>query len=285
MQSMQPYPQGTQSFDSSRQLYGSSTQQSPYQTSAPAPQDRNLYGQQSSSYGVKSEMGPPSSRPTTGPGGEQQDTKPPNGVMHSDQSGQPAPHHHEDEADHEHETEYTHDSGYDANRTAYNYSAPVGSMPSEHSQLSPEMTGSPHHPPTSGRATPRTAAAPQPYYSQPTGYQSPPRMASTSNNVYNVMNNDRGSTAPAPANDVYAQSADMTSNMTNGYSAQPAVLNGVNSGIKRSRDDEDERSANDVGLDLKRRKTLMDSSVPAPAYDAMNRPGSAVSAPRRSLMI
>ena len=94
-----------------------------------------------------------------GPAGDQADSKPPNGMLHSGQGGDAVPHHGaEDEADHDHENEYTHDnSAYDANRAPYSYSAPpVASMPSDHAHLSPEMTGSPHQA-ASGRATPRSA--------------------------------------------------------------------------------------------------------------------------------
>ena len=123
IQSMQSYPAaGAPSYDNSRQLYSAPpAQQSPYQTSNGAPQDRSMYGQHSA-Y-VKNEMGPPATRP---PASDQADSKP-NGIMHTDQSGQPVPHAHaEDEADHDHDAEYTHDSGaYDANRASYDYSAPA----------------------------------------------------------------------------------------------------------------------------------------------------------------
>lgn len=111
IQNMQSYPGGTQGYDGPRQMYsGPASQQSPYQSSANGHQDR-MYGQPGS-Y-PKSEMGPPSNRPAPS---EQHDTKPPNGIMPSEQSGQ----HNaaEEEGDHEqHEAEYTHDSGaYDASR-------------------------------------------------------------------------------------------------------------------------------------------------------------------------
>jgi len=290
MQTMQPYPSATQSYDTSRQMYNhSSTQQSPYQTAPPAPQDRSLYGQPPT-Y-VKSEMAPPSSRPA-GPvsSTEQADNKPPNGILQSDQSGQTVSHvphaAGEDEQDHDHEAEYTHDSSYDANRASYNYPAPaVGSMPGDHSHIAPEMTGSPSHPPASGRATPRSAAQPQSYYPQQTGYASPPRVPSASNNVYTVMNNDRGTASNGP-NDVYAPQADMGASMPNGYGSQPPVMNGASGGLKRQRDDDDVPRPSSGGpgmggLDLKRRKTMIDSTVPPPTYEAMNRPGSAISAQRR----
>ncbi|KAK2038115.1 KilA-N domain-containing protein [Colletotrichum somersetense] len=263
IQNMQSYQQsGTQQYDNSRPMYNQSAQQSPYQTNQ-ASQDRTVYGQ-SDPY-AKNDMGPPSARPATS--GAPQDQKPTNGIMHPDQSAsQPAG---EEEAEHEHDAEYTHDSGaYDTTRGSYNYSAPsVGTLPAEHQHLSPEMTGSPSHPPASGRATPRTAAAPQPYYSQQAGYNTPPRVAQqSSSNLYNVMSNDRNSAA-AGASDVYQPQADMGT-MSNGYSSQ---INGSSGGIKRGRDDDDDlqRPLSGGGMDLKRRKTLMNSAVPA--YDTMAR--------------
>lgn len=279
-QGMQPYPPASQGYEAPRHMYNAPpSQHSPYQTSTNPPQDR-MYGH-SGSY-PKHEMGPPSSRPSaSGPSGDPHDAKGPNGILPSEQASQP--HAGEDEGEHEHETEYTHDSGaYEARAASYNYTAPgVGALAND-TNLSPEMTGSPNHPPGSGRATPRTAAAPNPYYSQHQGYNTPPRVQQTTSNLYNVMSNDRPSTNGASGNDVYAPSAEMANPMPNGYAPQPSVMNG--SSMKRGRDDEDDlsRSGPDVGtMDLKRRKTMMDSTVPAPAYDSMNRPASAVGAPRR----
>ncbi|OLN85894.1 Cell pattern formation-associated protein stuA [Colletotrichum chlorophyti] len=263
MQNMQSYQSGTQQYDNSRPMYNPSTQQSPYQTANPASQDRSVYGQ-NDPY-AKSDMGPPSARPATN--GGPQDQKSSNGIMHADHSGsQPAG---DEEAEHEHDGEYTHDSGaYDASRGSYHYSAPaVGALPTEHQHLSPEMTGSPNHPPASGRATPRTAAAPQPYYSQQPGYSTPPRVGQqSSSNLSYVMSNDRNAAAGAGGNNVY-QPQDMGP-LSNGY---PSQMNG--GGVKRSRDDDDDlqRPLSGGGMDLKRRKTLMNSAVPATPYDAMPR--------------
>lgn len=236
-----------------------------------------MYGQ-ATTY-VKSEMGPPAARAQAN---DQPDTKP-NGILHTDQSGQAVAHHAgEDEADHE--AEYTHDSGaYDASRASYNYSAPaVGALAGEHPHLSPEMTGSPHQA-GSGRATPRTAAAPQPYYSQPGGYNTPPRVQQPPSTLYNVMSNDRA-TNGAAGSDAYAPPADMGGSMTNGYPASQPVMNGAGAGLKRGRDDEDDlprpSSGGPGSVDLKRRKTMLES-VSAPAYDAMNRPAPAISQRRR----
>ncbi|KAJ9156247.1 Cell pattern formation-associated protein stuA [Pleurostoma richardsiae] len=277
LQSMQPYPPVTQAYDNSRQLYNAPPhQQAAYPPVNTSPQDRNIYGQPS--Y-VKNEMGPPSSRPSVGgPGSEQQDPKAPNG--YPGQSGEPV--HHtgqEEEADHEHDGEYTHDSGaYDATRAPYSYNAPpVASMPSDH-HLSQDLAGSGGHQAASGRSTPRSAAAPATYYAQQ-GYNTPPRAQQQSSSLYNVMSSDRGAANGAPG-DVYATQPDMGSSMQNGYGAP--ILNG-GGGMKRGRDDDDDRPSSGGpgmgGLDLKRRKTTFESSVPSPGYDtSMSRPAPAMAA-------
>lgn len=282
LQSMQqqPYPPVSQSYDNSRPMYNTaSSQQAPYQTSNTSPQDRPMYNH--GTY-VKNEMGPPSGRPSVGGStGDHQDAKT-NGYQ--GQGGDSAPHPAgEEEAEHEHETEYTHDSGaYDANRGQYNYNAPpVAALPSEHSHMSPDMAGSTNHQGASGRSTPRSAAAPPSYYA-PQGYGTPPRAPQTSSSLYNVMSNDRATANGGPA-DVYAPPADMGASMSNGY-GQP-VMNGASSGMKRGRDDEDDRPTSGgagMGMDLKRRKTVLESSGPSPVYDpSLNRPASAVSQRRR----
>ncbi|KAK3945839.1 hypothetical protein QBC46DRAFT_402922 [Diplogelasinospora grovesii] len=277
VQSMQPYPSASQPYDNSRQMYNAPPpQQSPYQSSQSNPQDnRAVYGQ--NGY-VKSEMGPPSSRPA-----EQVDQKAPNGMMHPGQNGEAVSHPGaEDEADHEHDAEYTHDSGaYDANRGSYQYSAPpVASLPNDHAHLSPEISGSPHQA-GSGRATPRTAAPP--YYAQQ-GYHTPPRVGQPSSNLYSVMSNDRGAPNGGP-NEVYAPQPDMTNSMQNGYATQPSVMNGGSTGMKRGRDDDDDRptsGGNGMGLDLKRRKTMLDGSMPSPTYNPpMAQPAPAIATQRR----
>ncbi|GAB1313894.1 Cell pattern formation-associated protein asm-1 [Madurella fahalii] len=283
IQSMQNYPPVSQAYDNSRQMYQAPpSQHSPYPPSNQTPHDRPMYGHTNF---VKNEMAPPSSRPS-GPGGEQVDTKPANGIMHGGQ-GEPVPAAgQEEEADHEHDPEYTHDSGaYDANRSSYNYSAPpVASLPNDHSHLSPDMSGSPHQA-GSGRATPRTAAAPQPYYSQQ-GYHTPPRVGQPSSNLYSVMSNDRGPSNGAQPSDVYAGQADMSGSMQNGYGTQPPVLNGSSS-MKRGRDDEDERPTSGgagMALDLKRRKTMLDGSgsMPSPTFNPpMAQPAPAITSQRR----
>lgn len=278
LQSMQAYPPASQPYDNSRQLYNAPPpQQSPYPPSNTSPQDRGLYGQ--GGY-VKNDMGPPSSRPSVGGPTEQQDPKATNG--YPGQPGESVPHA-EEEAEHDHDTEYTHDSGaYDASRAQYNYNAPpVASMPSDHSHLSGDMTGAGAHQGASGRSTPRSAAAPPSYYAQP-GYNTPPRAPQQSSSLYNVMSNDRGPTNGTPGGDVYAPQPDMGGSMQNGY----PTMNGAPTGLKRGRDDEDDRpssgGAGMGGFDIKRRKTIgLDGSMPSPGYDNSMRQPTAIAAPRR----
>ena len=266
VQNMHSYPPVSQPYDNSRQMYqGSQPQQPSYQSSNAPPQDRPLYGQ--SPY-VKSEMGPPSSRPG-GAGSDQADSKPPNGMMHPAQSENGSQHQAtEDEGDHEHETEYTHDGGaYDANRGPYNYSVPPSApISSDHAHIAPDISGSPHQGANSGRATPRSAA-PQAYYSQG-GYNTPPpRPGQSSSTLYSVISNDRGPSSGASASDVYAGQPETNGSLQNGY-APPPVMNGGSSGLKRGRDDDDDRptsGGNGMPLDAKRRKMLEGSTGPAPS--------------------
>ncbi|KFA66336.1 hypothetical protein S40285_01268, partial [Stachybotrys chlorohalonatus IBT 40285] len=285
IQSMQHYPSVSQGYDAPRQMYNApASQQSPYQPSSATQQDR-MYGQPSS-YS-KHDMGPPSGRPATSvANGEQSEGKPTNGVLTSEHHGQG--HHPEDDHEQDHETEYTHDSGaYDASRNTYNYSAPGAGALANDNNIPPEMTGSPH-PPASGRATPRTTGPAQTYYSQHAGYNTPPRVHQTSSNLYSVMSNDRTSANGPGGSDVYAPSADMNNSISNGYAPQPPVVNGATSGLKRGRDEDEEvaRAGSDGpgnmgSMDMKRRKTMIETSIPSPQYDAMNRTAPSVSAPRR----
>lgn len=272
------YPPATQAYDNSRQSYNAPPlQQPPYPPANTSPQDRSIYGQ--TNY-VKSEMGPPSGRPSVGgPQGDQQDSKPSNGYVghngeHVSHAGP------EDEAEHDHEAEYTHDRGsYDQSTAPYSYNAPpLAPLQSEHAHLSPEMAGSAAQQGASGRSTPRSAAHPQAYYPS-SGYSTPPRTQQQSSTLYNVMSNDRGQTNGA-SNDVYAPQPDMNNSMQNGYGAP--ILNGAPSGgMKRGRDDDDDRpssgGAGMNGMDLKRRKTLALDSVPSPVYQ----PAPAVAASQR----
>ena len=261
MHNMQGYHPSGQAFDNSRQMYnGQPGQQSPYQASNASGQDR-LYGQPGT-Y-PKSDMAPPSSRH------EQANSKTGGGIEHGS-------HGHDDDGEHEHEAEYTHNSAaYDASRSSYNYTAPgVGALANE-GNINPDMTGSPGHPSASGRATPRSAAPHQSYYPQNSDYNAPPRVQQTTSSLYNVVAGDRGS-ANGSGPDVYGTGQDMSSSMTNGYAPQPPLMNGSGAGMKRSRDD-----GGSDGMDMKRRKTMIETSVSAPTYDALNRPASTISDPRQ----
>lgn len=263
------YPPVSQPYDNSR-AYSAQPLQSPYQTANTSPQDRPIYGQ--GSY-VKSEMGPPpSNRPSVSGASGEPDQKSVNGYPsaggdHVSQGGA------EEEADHEHETEYTHDRGaYDNGNSQYNYSAqPLPSLQPEHPHLSPEMGGSAGHQGASGRSTPRSAAPPAAYY-QP-GYNTPPRGAQQPG-MYNVVSNDRGPANGSTGSDLYGSQSDVNSSMHNGYA--PASMNGASTGIKRGRDDEEERPlSGGPGMDMKRRKTLALDTPP------VYQPAAALAAPTR----
>lgn len=274
---MPPYPQNGNAYDSQRQMYGgAASQPSPYQTHPHAAQQDRLYNQPSQ-Y-TKNEMAPPSSRPSiSGHPSDHQDTKP-NGVVSQEQHS--SQQNGDEDAEQEHEAEYTHDSGsYDPARTSYNYAAQGTGALGGDSNMSPELAGSPNHAPASGRATPRTAAPPQPYY-QNAGYNTPPRVQPPGS-LYNVMSNDRARANGAPTHDVYAPGPDVNNSLHNGYASQQPILNGSTS-VKRGRDDEDDlsRNGNDASADLKRQR-MMETPVPAPVYDAMNRSAPAIAVPRR----
>ncbi|CAK7198730.1 hypothetical protein SEUCBS139899_001394 [Sporothrix eucalyptigena] len=321
MHAMQQYPPTTQAYDASRPMYHHQTpapasqhtpsqqhtphhsQQQPthgYPGNAPnsSPHDRNIYGHNAVAAAaaaaaggyVKAELtAPPTNRSSiAGPSGNEpvvDNKQQTNGLLqhaHNGHAGDGVSHSGVPEEEHEQETEYTHDStAYDASRGQYNYgTTQVQTQLNEHSHLSTDVTAAANHQATSGRSTPRSAAS-QAYYAQQ-GYSTPPRTAAAtaatqaSSNLYNVVTSDRASNG-APAQDVYAGPADIPGALSNGYST-PA-LNGASSGMKRGRDNDDDDRAS---LDMKRRKTLMDSSMPSNVYDAsaMNRAAPAVGAPR-----
>lgn len=288
LQSMQQYQQSSQGYDSSRQIYSAPpVQPNSYPQPNATPQNMSRYTQ--NSY-IKNEMGPPTGRaPGSGPDAEHHDSKGSNGLVHHGQSTEHVGHGHtEEEADHEHDGEYTHDNNasYDANRGQYNYppGPPVGALSAEHAHLSPEMTGSPNHQAGSGRATPRTATAPQPYYAQQGGYNTPPRAQPPSSNLYNVMSSERGTANGGAGVDVYAAQPDLGNSMANGYGR-----NEVLTSSKRGRDEDDDQRPSSRGPGgvadpdgLKRRKTMREGSIPGGSYDApLNRPRSAITQRRR----
>ncbi|KAL3424636.1 KilA-N domain-containing protein [Phlyctema vagabunda] len=288
IQSMQQYQQGAQQpYDTSRQMYSAPPpQQNAYAQPPPSQNEMDRYNQ-TNSY-IKNEMGPPSTRAPGEP--EHHDSKDANGMLHHSQAnGQVGHGQGEEEADHEHDGEYTHGNpaSYDATRQSYSYGngSAVGALQNEHSHLSPEMTGSPNHQAGSGRATPRTAAPPQPYYAQQqAGYSTPPRVQPPSSNLYNVMSSERG-TANNGAAGVYAPQPDLNSSVPNGYAVQQPMSG--TPGTKRGRDDEDDSrpSSRGPGADpdaLKRRKTIHEGSVSEASFGApLNRARSTITQRRR----
>ena len=316
MQTIQQYPSTTQTYDATRPMYhqqtpapasqqpsqqhtphhGQHTHQQVYTGSAPnsSPHDRNLYnhnavGATASGY-VKTEIPAPPTK-GNGPMGNEhvaENKQQLNALLHHTHNGHVGDgmtHSGVPEDDHEHETEYTHDSNtYDASRAQYNYGPPqVATVSSEHSHLSPDVaaTTAANHQVTSGRSTPRSAAS-QAYYTQH-GYNTPPRTSAASaatqasSNLFNVVTSDRSSANGGSVQEVYASTNDMPSALSNGYST--SALNGVSTGVKRGRDDDDEDRAS---LDMKRRKTLLDSSMPSNIYDGstINRTASAIGTQR-----
>lgn len=255
------YQQANQSYDSSRQIY--SSQANAYsQTTSENPNGRyqstnpylkaDISSHASNSY-IKGDMGPPSSHGArSGPDAQDKD---PNILIHSQNQAQP---NHDEERDHENDSEYTHgnSSNFDSTRAPYNYSnsGSVTALPNDHSQLTTEHSGASIHP-ASGRATPRTASAPQPYYSHSTSYNSMPRAQAPSSNLYSVISSKRG---PPNNNsgDIYSSSQDCSST-TSGYSTvQQPLMSRVGTCNKRSRDDDDKpNSPVSNGESAKRRNT------------------------------
>ena len=128
------------------------------------------------------------------------------------------------EGDHEQNSQYTHsNTPYNGNRSAYGYnpSGAQGSMHPDHGQLSPEMTGSPHQN-GSGRVTPRTSSGSQ----WPTGYNTPPRSTQASN-LYNIVNDVRGSVGNGHAPTDSFSSSTYATSAVNGTSMSLTIL-GVN---------------------------------------------------------
>lgn len=155
----------------------------------------------------------------------------------------------------EQEPEYLQDQGsaYN-NRGSYTYTAnpSVGSINGEHSQLTPEMTGSPQQN-GSDRMTPRTSiSGPAPHWAS--GYNTPPRPAAATT-LYNAVSDTRG-TPVNGASDPYS----MASTATSVYST---TMNGnMGSGSKRMREDDDVlRTDGGSEYESKRRKTITDTTL------------------------
>lgn len=247
MQSMPPY-QGQSGYDSKPYYSAAPHSHSQYAPHTPMTQTGlSSYGSSLPTVNyIKNEMAPPTGR---GSEAEASDLK---SDRYAQANGSA-------ESVHEQEPEYLQDQGnaYNANRNSYTYTTnpSVGSLTGEHSQLTPEMTGSPQQN-GSGRMTPRTNGAP-PHWAS--GYNTPPRPPATST-LYNAVSDTRGTPANG-ASDPYS----MASTSTPVYAT---TMNGpVSSGSKRMRDDDDEiKPENDY--DVKRRKTLTDTSFGGPVGGA-----------------
>lgn len=235
-----PTYQGQSGYDHSKSYYSAPPPaHSQYAPHTPMTQSGiSSYGQSlpNVSY-VKNEMAPPTGRAPGAPEAETSDLK----SDRYSQSNGPA------ESVAEQESEYLQDQGgaYGAGRGSYSYATnpSVGSLTGEHSQLTPEMTGSPQQN-GSGRMTPRSSNPP-PHWP---GYNTPPRPAATT--LYNAVSDTRGT----PVNGV-----------SDPYS-MAAMPSGMGSaGTKRMRDDEDDVIRPDSAGDYesKRRKTLTDATIPS----------------------
>ena len=145
----------------------------------------------------------------------------------------------------EHDNGDHHENGYmHANSNAYGASrGPYGYPPApDHPHLSPEMSGSPHQS-GSGRGTPRTMPSSQPSWAP--DYHTPPRPG-TSSNVYNVMGSTGGANIPSSG------------------AHYPGASYAV-AGVKRGRDDDDERPASrDYDYGVKRQKSARQDNFGMP---------------------
>jgi protein SOK2 len=162
----------------------------------------------------------------------------------------------------EQEHEYLQDgAGYNANRGSYTYTTnpSVGSLAGEHSQLTPEMTGSPQQN-GSGRMTPRTGGGAPPHWASE--YNTPPR-PSAAGSLYNIVSDTRGTPANGASTDPYS----MASASTPVYQTATAMNGGsMGSGSKRMREDDDLPPPAEYGT--KRRKTLTDTTIGGPVGGA-----------------
>ncbi|KAJ5939391.1 hypothetical protein N7466_002525 [Penicillium verhagenii] len=256
MQAMPPY-QAQSGYDSSKPYYSGPPQShSQYAPNTPMTQSgMPQYAQQLPAVNyLKSEMAPPTGRPPGPPEGETPELK---SERYSQSNGP-------EESVPSQEPEYLQDQGstYGANRGSYTYSTnpSVGSMTGEHSQLTPEMTGSPQQN-GSGRMTPRTSVSgPPPHWTS--GYNTPPR-PSAATTLYNAVSDTRGT----PANGV-SDPYSMASSSTPVY---PTTVNGSlgGSGGKRRRDDEEViRPESGDGYESKRRKTITETTLGGPVGGA-----------------
>ncbi|PYH40123.1 cell pattern formation-associated protein stuA, partial [Aspergillus saccharolyticus JOP 1030-1] len=206
---------------------------------------------------MKNEMGPPSSRtPGAQAESESADVK---SERYAQSNGHVSATGNESVGEHEPEYVQHDNAGYNTGRGSYTYTTnpSVGSLAGDHSQLAPEIAGSPTQPNGSGRMTPRTSGGPPPWG---TGYSTPPRPAAASS-LYNIVSDTRGTSNTGATSDNYS-----VSNSAAGYATALNVSLGSNKRMRE--DDEVDRIArpDSRGPDYesKRRKTLSETSVGGP---------------------
>lgn len=251
MPSYQSHP----GYDSTKNYYSTAPPpQSQYASQSLPPPGMTSYGQPlpSGSY-IKADMPPPSGRSGGTAEAEVAETKPDRYGQEGGQAGA-------GETVPEQESEYIHDStsSYPASRGSYTYTSnpSIGTLTGDHSQLTPDLTGSPSHQNSSGRMTPRTSGGPPSQWSS--GYNTPPRPAVGS--LYNIVSDTRGSSANGTPPDAY--------NPASGYSGMNGSM-----GIKRLRDDDDadriaRPDSRGADYESKRRKTLTEAPVGGPVGGA-----------------
>jgi len=251
MQTMSQYPT-SQGYDGNRQMYTAPSAQQGQYGSQPSNMVQYRQPLQPSAF-PKNEMGPPARTGTE----TDQDSKPSDGMLGqgSDPVSQGPG---EEEAEHEHDSEYTHSTApYNQNRAPYGYSASAsGPLHSDHTHLSPEMTGSPHQN-GSGRATPRTTATAQAW--TPQGYSTHQRQQAPASNLYSVMTDTRGTANGNSAADTYPTPNTLPAGYPpQGYSSS----NGMAPSNKRGRDDDDEDPYRRDDLNgIKRQKSIREENV------------------------
>ncbi|KAJ5151039.1 uncharacterized protein N7482_010291 [Penicillium canariense] len=226
MQGMPPY-QGQSAYDNKPYYSAAPQSHSHYAPQTPMTQSGiSSYGQSLPTMNyLKNEMAPPTGRAPGAPETEPADLKS-DRYAQSNGPGDAVP---------EHEPEYLQDQGSAYNgRGSYTYTTnpSVGSLTGEHSQLTPEMTGSPQQN-GSGRMTPRTSVSGPPPDTRGTpanGASDPYSMASTSTPVYST-----------------------------------AMNGNLGSGSKRMREEDDVLRGDSGGeYESKRRKTLTDATLGGP---------------------
>ncbi|OJJ31743.1 hypothetical protein ASPWEDRAFT_53559 [Aspergillus wentii DTO 134E9] len=264
LQSMQSY-QGQSGYDSSKPYYSAAPPSHPqYASHQPLAQpSMAAYGQTlpSTTY-LKNDMGPPSGRaPGAQPETEASDVKPDRYAQSNGHVGSGA-----GESVPEHEQEYMQDNsaGYSTSRGSYTYTTnpSIGTLTGEHSQLAPEITGSPSQQNASGRMTPRTSGGPPSQWAS--GYSTPPRPAAAGS-LYNIVSDTRGTSANG-ASDGYSVASTSASTYSTG-------MNGTLGSNKRLRDDDDDDriirpDSRGAEYDSKRRKTITEATVGGPVGGA-----------------